>query len=112
MQGLKYFEKGSWKKSKTFLSNYIKSFPESIEDFSTALYFMGKVQMNDELYKMAVENFNECIEIPEMDKNLKTNAEWERALCALRVDEKWQGIGLMTFLKTTTINIKTKQKEY
>ncbi len=88
IQGLKLFEKGKWAESKTFLSSYINSFPEPVEDFSTALYYMGKVQMNDELYKLALGHFNSFIDIPQSDKVLRTNAEWERALCALRVDER------------------------
>jgi len=87
IQGLKLFEKSKWLESKQVLSKYTENYKTPLGDYATALYYLAKTSMNQGMYDLAANNLEEFISIPSADGKMLTEAQWERALCYLKVNE-------------------------
>ncbi len=87
MQGLKLFEQSKWGDSKVVLHSYTENHKEPVQDYAVALYYLAKTSLNQELYGVAVENLELFLSTPCENQLLVKDAEWERALCYLIVNE-------------------------
>jgi len=87
LQGLKLFNSSKWRESKEILHQYTENYKEPVDDYGVALYHLAKTSLNQGLYEVASKNLDEFLTVPSEDKSLIRDAEWERALSYLMVNE-------------------------
>ena len=87
MQGMKLFEKSEWRDAATKLSHYVTTFENPKEDNLLALFYLAKAKFNAAEYGTAVNDYNKFINGKFNDQKLMQLAEWDRALCYMKIDE-------------------------
>lgn len=84
--GINTFKKGNWQTAVKKLYSYTEQYKDPANDYQTALFYLAKSKLNNGNYAYAINNFNEFLASNNSDKSLKETAEWDRAICYMKVD--------------------------
>jgi len=86
MQGLKMFEGSKWEDAQNQFRKYVKRYPQPLDDYKLATFYLAKSSLNNEEYAAALKYYDEFTNIASADHEMMDMATWDHAICYLMVD--------------------------
>lgn len=87
ISGLNKFDKSDWGAAVAELFAYTEKYPAPIEDQTTALFYLAKSRLNEGMYGKAADTYNKFLSLKIDNKELNQQAEWDRAMSYIKLDQ-------------------------
>lgn len=85
--GINSYKKSNWLESVQLLNSYVTSYTEQGDDRNMALFYLAKAKLNNGNNANALTTFSEFLASNCKDEKMIQTAQWDRAICYMKIDE-------------------------